>query len=183
MANSLLPPEERDLTPDQVEALDKRRDLGHTLLVIAGQFAVIATILLLWVGQDLAWSPGWAHPIAYYFALALAVCMNVEESRAEARGARQGSRVRAAGQSHLDRCREGANQIAENICQERPACNRVFTHFPKHIPFISCLHFKCDCPGCGQGWRRALQQGASANTPAIDSMPSRGAGESPLLQK
>ena len=73
MANSLLPPEERNLTPDQVEALDKRRDLGHTLLVIAGQFAVIATILLLWVGQDLSYSPGWAHPIAYYFAIALAI--------------------------------------------------------------------------------------------------------------
>jgi uncharacterized membrane protein YidH (DUF202 family) len=77
MANSLLPPAERNLTPDQVEALDKRRDLGHTLLVIAGQFAAIATILLLWVGQDLTYSPGWAHPIAYYFAVALiiiAVC-------------------------------------------------------------------------------------------------------------
>jgi formate/nitrite transporter FocA (FNT family) len=73
MANSLLPPEERNLTPDQVEALDKRRDLGHTLLVIAGQFAAIATILLLWVGQDLQWSPGWAHPIAYYFGLALVI--------------------------------------------------------------------------------------------------------------
>ena len=73
MANSLLPPEERYLTPDQVEALDKRRDLGHTLLVIAGQFAVIAAILLLWVGQDLTYSPGWAHPIAYYFAFALAL--------------------------------------------------------------------------------------------------------------
>jgi apolipoprotein N-acyltransferase len=73
MANTLLPPEERNLTPDQVEALDKRRDLGHTLLVIAGQFAVIATILLLWVGQDLSYSPGWAHPIAYYFAVALAI--------------------------------------------------------------------------------------------------------------
>jgi hypothetical protein len=73
MANSLLPPEERNLTPDQVEALDKRRDFGHTLLVIAGQFTVIATILLLWVGQDLTWSPGWAHPIAYYFAVALAI--------------------------------------------------------------------------------------------------------------
>jgi Na+/H+ antiporter NhaA len=73
MANSLLPPEERHLTPDQVEALDKRRDLGHTLLVIAGQFAVIATILLLWVGQDLSYSPGWAHPIAYYFAIALGI--------------------------------------------------------------------------------------------------------------
>ncbi len=77
MANLRLPPEERDLTPDAVEALDKRRELGHTLLVIAGQFTVIATILLLWVGQDLVWSPGWAHPMAGYFALALiiiAVC-------------------------------------------------------------------------------------------------------------
>jgi hypothetical protein len=73
MENSLLPPEERNLTPDQVEALDKRRDLGHTLLVISGQFAVIATILLLWVGQDLTYSPGWAHPIAFYFAIALAI--------------------------------------------------------------------------------------------------------------
>lgn len=73
MANPLLPPEERHLTPDQVEALDKRRDLGHTLLVIAGQFTVIAAVLLLWVGQDLAYSPGWAHPMAYYFVLALAI--------------------------------------------------------------------------------------------------------------
>ena len=73
MANTLLPPEERNLTPDQVEALDKRRDLGHTFLVIAGQFTVIATILLLWVGQDLTYSPGWAHPIAYYFLIVLAI--------------------------------------------------------------------------------------------------------------
>ena len=71
MANSLLPLEERDLSPDQVESLDKRRDLGHTFLVIAGQFSVIATILLLWVAQDLKYSPGWAHPMAYYFLLAL----------------------------------------------------------------------------------------------------------------
>ena len=71
MPNMLLPPEERNLTPDQVEALDKRRELGHTLLVIAGQFAVIATVLLLWVGQDLTYSPGWAHPMAYYFAVVL----------------------------------------------------------------------------------------------------------------
>ena len=77
MPNMLLPPEERNLTPDQVEALDKRRELGHTLLVIAGQFAVIATVLLLWVGADLTYSPGWARPIAYYFAVVLgliAVC-------------------------------------------------------------------------------------------------------------
>ena len=38
---------------------------------MAGQFAVIATVLLLWVGQDLTYSPGWAHPMAYYFAVAL----------------------------------------------------------------------------------------------------------------
>ena len=73
MANTLIPVEERNLNPDQVEALDKRRDLGHTFLVIAGQFAVIATILLLWVGQDLTYSPGWAHPIAYYFAVAVLI--------------------------------------------------------------------------------------------------------------
>ena len=71
MPYMLLPPEERTLTPEQVEALDKRRDLGHTFLVIAGQFSVIATVLLLWVGQDLQYSPGWAHPMAYYFFLAL----------------------------------------------------------------------------------------------------------------
>jgi hypothetical protein len=73
MENSLLPPEERTLTPDQVEALDKRRELGHTLLVIAGQFAVTSTILLLWIGQDLTYSPGYAHPIAYYFAITMAI--------------------------------------------------------------------------------------------------------------
>jgi hypothetical protein len=73
MANSLLPSEERNLSPDQVEALDKRRELGHTFLVIAGQFSVIATILLLWIGQDLTYSPGWARPIAYYFAVAIAI--------------------------------------------------------------------------------------------------------------
>jgi apolipoprotein N-acyltransferase len=73
MANPLLPFEERNLTPDQVEALDKRRDLGHTFLVIACQFAVMATILLLWVGQDLSYSPGWLHPMAFYFVIALAL--------------------------------------------------------------------------------------------------------------
>ena len=73
MPNPLLPPEERNLNPDQVEALDKRRELGHTLLVIAGQFGVIATVLLLWVGQDLSYSPGWKHPMAYYFAIVCAL--------------------------------------------------------------------------------------------------------------
>jgi nitrate reductase gamma subunit len=73
MANALLPPDERNLTPDQVERLDARRDFGHALLVIAGQFSVIAVVLLLWVGQDLTYSPGWEHPMAYYFILCLIV--------------------------------------------------------------------------------------------------------------
>jgi hypothetical protein len=34
---------------------------------------VIATVLLLWVGQDLSYSPGWAHPMAYYFLVAVAI--------------------------------------------------------------------------------------------------------------
>lgn len=71
MPNPLLPPEEQNLTPAQVEALDKRRELGHTFLVIAGQFTVIATVLLLWIGQDLTYSPGLAHPMFYYFVVAL----------------------------------------------------------------------------------------------------------------
>ena len=73
MANALLPAEERNLTPDQVEALDKRREWGLTLQVIAGQFAVISVLLSLWVGQDLTYSPGWAHPMAYYMAVALGI--------------------------------------------------------------------------------------------------------------
>ena len=73
MANNLLPQDERNLTPSQVEALDKRREWGLTLQVIAGQFAVISVILSLWVGQDLTYSPGWAHPIAYYMAVAVGI--------------------------------------------------------------------------------------------------------------
>jgi hypothetical protein len=73
MANTLLPVEEQNLTPRQVELLDKRRTRGFMLMVIAGQFAIISTILLLWLVQDLTYSPGWAHPIAYYFAFSVLV--------------------------------------------------------------------------------------------------------------
>ena len=73
MANLLLPLEERSLNPRQIERLDKRRNRGFMLMVIAGQFGIIATILLLWLVQDLTYSPGWAHPVAYYFAFALMV--------------------------------------------------------------------------------------------------------------
>jgi hypothetical protein len=73
MANTLLPVEERNLTPTQVERLDKRRNRGFMLMVISGQFGIITTILLLWLVQDLTYSPGWAHPVAYYFAFAVLV--------------------------------------------------------------------------------------------------------------
>ena len=73
MSHHLLPPNERNLTPAQVVSLDRRRDFGHTLLVMAGQFAAVTIVLLLWVGQDLTYSPGWAHPMAYYMAVALTI--------------------------------------------------------------------------------------------------------------
>jgi hypothetical protein len=65
MANTLIPVEERNLTPDQVEALDKRREWGLTLQVIAGQFTVIATLLTLWIG----------HPMFYYFVIAVTIVL------------------------------------------------------------------------------------------------------------
>jgi hypothetical protein len=73
MANTLIPVEERDLTPKQVELLDKRRNRGFLLMVVSGQFGIIASILLLWIVQDLTYAPGWAHPVFYYFVFSLIV--------------------------------------------------------------------------------------------------------------
>jgi hypothetical protein len=73
MANTLLPIEEQNLTPNQVERLDKRRNRGFVLMVISGQFGIITTVLLLWLVQDLTYAPGWAHPVAYYFVFSLLV--------------------------------------------------------------------------------------------------------------
>jgi hypothetical protein len=66
MANLSLPPEERNLTPDQVELLDKRRRRGQLFLVICLQMTVVSVLLTLWTGQDLTYSPGWMHPVAYW---------------------------------------------------------------------------------------------------------------------
>ncbi|HUY82808.1 MAG TPA: hypothetical protein VMU92_13865 [Acidobacteriaceae bacterium] len=66
MANLSIPEEERNLTPDQVEALDSRRHWGLTYQVIGGQFAFFAVLLTLWSGQDATYSPGWVHPMLYY---------------------------------------------------------------------------------------------------------------------
>jgi hypothetical protein len=66
MANTLIPVEERELTPAQVDALDRRRRRGQTLIVVGCQALIIATIVTLWAGQDATYSPGWAHPMLYW---------------------------------------------------------------------------------------------------------------------
>lgn len=69
MANTLLPIEERNLTPDEVEALDRRRRRGQLFLVIGFQCLIISTLLTVWAGQDITYSPGWAHPMFYWDCL------------------------------------------------------------------------------------------------------------------
>jgi hypothetical protein len=66
MANTILPAEERDLTPAQVDQLDRRRRRGQLLLVMGTQFLLIAILTTLWAGQDATYSPGWAHPMLYW---------------------------------------------------------------------------------------------------------------------
>ncbi len=66
MANTLIPIEERTLTPDEVASLDRRRRRGQLFLVIGVQCLIVATLLTLWTGQDLTTSPGWAHPMFYW---------------------------------------------------------------------------------------------------------------------
>jgi hypothetical protein len=70
-----IPEAERNLTPAQVAALDKRRQWGLAFQVIAGQFAFFAVLLLLWTGQDLQYSPGWLHPMFYFNLLAAVVAV------------------------------------------------------------------------------------------------------------
>ena len=66
MANLSIPETERNLTPDEVEALDNRRRWGLTCQVIGGQFWFFAVLLTLWSGQDATYSPGWVHPMLYF---------------------------------------------------------------------------------------------------------------------
>ncbi len=73
MANLSIPAEERNLTPEQVDALELRRRKGALLLTIAGQFTVISVLLTLWAGNDLIWSPGWVKPIDIYLLIALTI--------------------------------------------------------------------------------------------------------------
>jgi uncharacterized membrane protein YccC len=66
MANTLIPFEERGLSPSEVNELDRRRRKGHLFLVLGWQFLIISIFVTLWAGQDLTYSPGWTHPMAYW---------------------------------------------------------------------------------------------------------------------
>jgi len=69
LANNLIPIEERTLTPQQVEALDRRRRRGQLFLVLCFQCLIVATLVTLWSGQDLTYSPGWVRPMFYWNAV------------------------------------------------------------------------------------------------------------------
>jgi hypothetical protein len=69
MANTLLPIEERNLTPDEVELLDKRRRRGQLFLVIGFQCLIVFSLVTLWAGQDFTLSPGLDHPMVYWDAV------------------------------------------------------------------------------------------------------------------
>jgi hypothetical protein len=69
MANTLIPVEERHLTPQEVEALDRRRRRGQLFLVLCFQCAIIGTLVTLWAGQDLTYSPGFVRPMFYWDAI------------------------------------------------------------------------------------------------------------------
>ena len=75
MENTLVPVNERSASPDEIEAIDKRRQWGLTFQVIAGQFAFFAVLLTLWSGQDVTYSPGWVHPMFYFNVLAGALAV------------------------------------------------------------------------------------------------------------
>jgi hypothetical protein len=66
MANTLIPIEERNLSPDEVEHLDRRRRRGQAFLVIAVQATIVSCLLLLWSGQDFTLTHGWLKPIVIW---------------------------------------------------------------------------------------------------------------------
>ncbi len=70
MANTLIPIEERNLTPEQVDLLDKRRRRGQLFLTLCLQSFVVAMLVTLWAGQDATLSPTWMRPMVYWDAVA-----------------------------------------------------------------------------------------------------------------
>jgi hypothetical protein len=74
MANTLIPIEERNLTPDEVELLDKRRRRGQLFLVLCFQSLIVGTLVTLWSGQDATLSPG-IHPMVIWDAIAFTAAL------------------------------------------------------------------------------------------------------------
>jgi len=75
MANMLIPVAERHLTPEEVEALDRRRRRGQLMLVLCGQCLLVGVLVMCWAGQDWTYSPGWARPMVYWDALLLVLAL------------------------------------------------------------------------------------------------------------
>ncbi len=69
MANYLIPVEERNLSPQGVEALDRRRRRGQLFLVLCFKCLIVGALVTLWAGQDLTYSPGWVRPMFYWDAI------------------------------------------------------------------------------------------------------------------
>ena len=75
MANHLIPIAERNLTPDEVELLDRRRRRGQLFLVICFQCIIVSVLLTLWSGQDATYSPGWHRPMLYWNAITVVLAI------------------------------------------------------------------------------------------------------------
>lgn len=73
MANTVIPIEERILTPKDVERLDRRRRRGQLFLVICFQCIIISLLMLIWSGQDATYSPGWHRPMLIWNAITFAL--------------------------------------------------------------------------------------------------------------
>ena len=75
MANTLIPIEERSLTPEAVERLEHRYRLGQLMLVICFQTLIISFLLLLWSGQDATLTFGWLKPMVIWNAITFAIAL------------------------------------------------------------------------------------------------------------
>ena len=75
MANTLIPIEERSLTPDEVDLLDARRRRGQLFLVICFQTLIISCLLLLWSGQDATLTHGWVKPMVIWNTITFATAL------------------------------------------------------------------------------------------------------------
>lgn len=77
MANTLLPFEERSLSPNEVEGLDHRRRKGQLFLTIGVQCLIVGLLVTLWAGQDATLSPGWLKPMVFWDSIAFGTAFSM----------------------------------------------------------------------------------------------------------